>query len=144
MRLDAYRYGSTEIGFWLSKKDEVRQMGSYEVVQHRFCRGIGTTSAIPEEDLNHWTILREERPLLVLVLGPRDEISLFFIFLFPLTLKGERLTTNVATCGAFGSLRHIEREFGVGVGAGGVGWVWFNSFCYDVLHISYLMEGGSS
>ena len=67
------------------------------MMQHHFCKGIGNTSIVPEEDVTHWTILGEGGPLLLLVLGPRDEIPPFLVFRFPLTLKRDRSTTNVGT-----------------------------------------------
>lgn len=63
-------------------------MGGYKVIQHHFYRGIGNTSVVLEKDLNHWTILDEEGPLLLLVLGPRDEIPLFLVFLFSFDFEG--------------------------------------------------------
>lgn len=55
--------------------------------------------------------MEEEEPLELLVLGPRDEVPLFFGLLLPLILKGDRSTTKVASRGATGSLLQIGRRF---------------------------------
>lgn len=51
--LDTNGYGRIKKDFRLRKKNEVRQMGSYKVVQHHFCKGITITSTIPKKDLKH-------------------------------------------------------------------------------------------
>ena len=86
--MEVYGYGRIQNSFWLSKKDEVRQMGDNEFMQNQSCGDISNTSIVIEEDLNHWTILGEGRPLLLLVLGLRDEIPLFLVFLFSFDFEG--------------------------------------------------------
>lgn len=74
------------------------------MMKHCFGRTIYNASAVPEEDLNHWIDLREGGPPVLLVLGPIDEVPLFFVFLFPLTLKGERSTVRMASGDSSGTL----------------------------------------
>lgn len=110
--MNAYGYGSTKIDFRLSKKDDVvRLMESNKIAKHYFCWAICNVSTIPEEDLNHLTSLGEGGPslgeggpLVLLVLGPIEDMPLFLVYLFLWTLKGERSTIKVASWNTSGAL----------------------------------------